>query len=152
VPVSRVAELDDARLLHRINQINEESCAAIVRDRPDFDASILAGIIEQRRDACQRRRFANMHFHGQSDVARFADRDDRRTTTSRFDDRQDDRQIRMSRFSDRDDRRASALRFDDRQDDREVKPARFASAARFQSNRGIAAPRNARSFGRPRPL
>jgi len=149
VPVSRVGAQDDTRLLSRINQVQDESCAAVMRDRPDFDTSILAGIIQQRRDTCQRGRFAGRRFNGQSNGARFADRDDQRIRASRFADR-DDQRIRASRFADRDDQRIRASRFADR-DDRRVPSTRFVGASRLQAGRGLAADRASRSNGRPRP-
>src|SRR2546427_13290227 len=50
----RSDDRSDDRLLRRIDQIRDESCPMVMRDRPDFDGAILAGIIEQRQDQCRR--------------------------------------------------------------------------------------------------
>lgn len=164
--VPRISQdADDNRLLTRIDRINRENCTLAMRERPAFDASILAGIIDQRRAECMRQR-----FNPRPASARFRDADDHRLNAGRIDDRRDDRQISRSRFDDRrfnaarfddrrDDRQVSRLRFDDRQisrarfdrDDRRAVPARFATAARFRADRRFAASRVARPMGRPRP-
>jgi len=152
MPAPRADVGADGRLLARIDQIRHESCAAVMRERPDFDPSILAGIIEQRQDACRRAHFGfrrGPHQFGNG----HADRDDRALNRMRLDDRRDDRRISALRADDRrDDRRVSALRADDRRDDGRVPAARFGLAARSRSGRTFAADRHFRPMGRPRPI
>jgi hypothetical protein len=154
-------DTDDNRLLGRINQIDRENCALAMRERPTFDASILAGIIDQRRAECMRRRFNGPSFNSRSrdaddhrfvsnrrpfdaDDHRFVDNgrqfgsDDRRIRAARIDDRRDDRQLSRLRAVDRrDDRQISRIRND--RDDRRPAAMRFATAARV--NRPMTRPR-----------
>lgn len=157
-------DADDNRLRGRIDQIRHENCSLVMRDRPTFDASILAGIIEQRQAECMRQRFNPRPFNGgfrDADDHRFDNgrqfaTDDRRIGASRFDDRRDDRQLNRMRTDDRrDDRRIGRFRPD--RDDRRAIPTRFATAARFQTarrfavTRNFAASRGDHPMGRPRP-
>ena len=168
-PVVRRVNTDvsDDVLLARINRIDHEDCAMVMRDRADFDPAILAGIIEQRqaecrtrfdrgrhlavgqfRDADDRRFNNNGRFFATNGVVapRIGDvRDDRLINRLRTDDRRDDRRFSAPRPTDRrDDRLISRLRSDDRRDDRHMGTARFAAARRFQTGRVAAANR-----GRP---
>jgi hypothetical protein len=162
----------DDVLLARINRINRENCAMVMREQPDIAPTILTGIIDQRRAGCMRQRFNPVPFNPgfRRDADDRHDADDRRFAAARNDDRRDDRQINRSRFDadDRrisavrfDDRRTSAARFDDRRDDRQINrlrsesretPARhFVTTARFQADRRFAVSRANRPMGRPRP-
>ena len=141
-------DVSDDVLLARINRIDHEDCAMVMRDRPDFDPAILAGIIEQRQAECARMHFdrgrhlALGHFRD-ADDRRFNDdqqffptngvvaprigdvRDDRLINRLRTDDRRDDRRFSAPRPTDRrDDRVISRLRTDDRRDDRRFSASR----------------------------
>ncbi len=169
-------DVSDDVLLARINRIDHEDCAMVMRDRADFDQAILAGILEQRQAECARARFARRpHFaagqfrdaddrrfndghrffaaNGQTVAPRFADvRDDRLISRLRRDDRRDDQRFSPPRQTDRrDDRVIRRLRTDDRRDDRHMGAARFASAHRFQTGRVAAVNRGSRPMRRPRP-
>ncbi|HET9342362.1 MAG TPA: hypothetical protein VFO25_05575 [Candidatus Eremiobacteraceae bacterium] len=155
-------DVSDDVLLARINRINHEDCAMVMRDRPDLDPAILAGIIEQRQAECER-----MHFDRGRHLAlgQFRDADDRRFNAVRptdvrddrviqrlrADDRRDDRRFSAPVPADRDDRLVNRLRADDRRDDRHMGPAHFAGARRFQTGRVASVSHGSRPMGRPRP-
>jgi len=159
-------DVSDDALLARINRIDRESCAMVMRERADFAPAILAGIIEQRQAECMRMRGEPGFVAGRSrDVddsrfndrrvspARFADvRDDRLIDRLRADDRRDDRRFNGSRIADRrDDRLVKRLRADDRRDDRRTGASRFATSGAFHAHRVASFHRGNRPMGRPRP-
>jgi len=176
-PVARRVNPDvsDDALLARINRIDHEDCAMVMRERADFDPAILAGIIEQRQAGCARTRFARAPRFAadrfrDADDRRFNDdhrffatngriiaprsgdvRDDRLIKRLRADDRRDERRFSPRPTDRRDDRLISRLRTDDRRDDRHIGTVRFAAAHRFQTGRVAAVNRGGRPMGRPRP-
>lgn len=165
------ADVSDDALLSRINRIDHEDCAMVMRERADLDPSILAGIIEQRQAECARTRFDrgrhlavgqsrdadDRRFNGNGRVfatnrgvaPRFGDvRDDRLIHRLRTDDRRDDRRFTAPVPTDRrDDRMISRLRTDDRRDDRAIARARSDRDDRRMSTARFAAERRFRTNG-----
>lgn len=143
---------DDA-LLARINRIDHESCALVMRERADLDPAILAGIIEQRQAECMRGRFNPAPFN----PGFRRDADDRRLSLARTDDHRisrpfdaDDRRIGAVR---RDDRQLARLRADDRRDDRQISRLRsdVRTNRRIAANHRFAVDRSGQRVRRSRP-